>query len=167
MTTKRKQGGGTQAVPWPKVEGLKKFAGDTLYPLPWIKAVLATPEGSGALRKNVVNSLLFIKASNKLLKATSELPKEFATWREFREMNEARISEVKRKEVQKLFMQTSDGQRQAADAMAMTFSELDRRDRELPPALAGRNAVEISERMLADTKSIKKSLAEKFKEIGE
>ena len=50
--------------------------------------------------------------------------------------------------------------------MAMTFSELDRRDRELPPALAGRNAVEISERMLADTKAIKKSLTEKFQGIA-
>jgi len=79
---------------------------------------------------------------------------------------ERRMTELKLAKEQGRMMETADGKRQAADAMAMTFSELDRRDRELPPALAGRNAVEISERMENDTKAIKKNLAVKFSEIG-
>jgi hypothetical protein len=53
-----------------------------------------------------------------------------------------------------------------AEGVGLLFSELDRRDREQPPALAGRSAVEISERMKADTKSIKKNLEQKFQAIA-
>ena len=37
-------------------------------------------------------------------------------------------------------MPTADAQRQAAQAMTLTFAELERRDRELPPAMAGLSA---------------------------
>ena len=63
-------------------------------------------------------------------------------------------------------MPTADAERQAAEAMALTFAELDRRDRELPPALAGLPAVEIHKRMINDTGSIRKTLEAKFKEVG-
>ena len=153
-------------VEWPVIQGHRNFSLITGFPLSFVKAVLATAEGAKAVNQNRIKSLQFILVANKLLHTANELPAGFSTWKEFREMNEARIAEVKRKESQKLSMSTAEGQRQAADVMAMTFSELDRRDRELPPSLAGRNAVEISERMSADTKGIKKTLAQKFAEIG-
>ena len=96
----------------------------------------------------------------------SDLPEGIATPQDWLATEKAKREAIKRQQDEKLVMLTSDGQRQAADAMAMTFSELDRRDRELPPALAGRSAVEISERMESDTKTIKKNLALKFQEIG-
>ena len=107
--------------------------------------------------------LPFLFAAN--TKAT-KMPEGFSSWKEVSEMNTAGILEVKRKTAQKAVMEASEVKRQVAEGIGMIFSELDRRDRELPPAMAGRPAVEISERMLADTKSIKKTLEQKFKEIS-
>ena len=64
-------------------------------------------------------------------------------------------------------MLTADARRQASEAMAATFGELERRDRELPPALAGLSAVEIFKRMNADTESIRKTLKSKFDGVAE
>ena len=159
-------GAGRKEIPDQRIYGIRVFSERTGYSLALIKAVRETSAGAEAFKENDIWLLKFVRAANLLLNTANELPKGFATWKEFREMNEARISEVNRKKAQGLLMATADGKRQAGDAMAMTFSELDRRDRELPPALAGRNAVEISERMISDTKSIKKNLAVKFQEIG-
>lgn len=149
-----------------RIRGVKVFSGKTGYSLAFIKAVQATPEGADAFKDNEIHLLKFVRAANALLGTANELPEGFATWKEFREMNEARIAEVKRKEIQKLMMDTSIVKRQIAEGVALMFDELDRRDREQPPALSGRNSVEISERMQADTQGIKKTLAEKFQEIG-
>ena len=102
----------------------------------------------------------------KMLSSANDLPAGFATWKEFGEMQVALTNEVKRKEAQKLVMETSEVKRQIGEGVGLMFNELDRRDREQPPALAGRTSIEISERMLADTKSIKKNLAEKFQGIA-
>lgn len=63
-------------------------------------------------------------------------------------------------------MLTADAERQACEAMSLTFAELERRDRELPPSLAGLDAVSIFKRMRADTEQIRKTLKEKFEEVG-
>jgi hypothetical protein len=57
--------------------------------------------------------------------------------------------------------------KQAGEACGHMMAELERRDRELPPALAGLSAVEIGKRMSADTESIRKTLKEKLTTIGE
>lgn len=56
--------------------------------------------------------------------------------------------------------------RQATCAIGEVFSELERHARENPPVFAGRSAVEISERMEADVKTIKNNLRERFAGIA-
>ena len=107
-----------------------------------------------------------IKFLFKMLSSANDLPAGFATWKEFGEMQVALTNEVKRKEAQRLVMDTSEVKRQIGEGVGLIFNELDRRDRENPPALAGRSAQEISERMQADTKSIKKNLEAKFQGIA-
>jgi hypothetical protein len=172
MTDKKENRGGyrPEAVAanlksW-RIRGVKVFCGKTGYSLAFVKAVQATPAGAESFTDNEIDLLKFVKAANELLGTATDLPAGFATWKEFREMNEARIAEVKRLEAQKLVMKTSEVKRQVAEGVGLLFSELDRRDREQPPALAGRSAVEISERMKADTKSIKKNLEQKFQAIA-
>src|ERR1017187_558504 len=97
----------------------------------------------------------------------SDLPEGIATPQDWLATEKAKREAIKRQQDEKLVMLTSDGQRQAADAMAMTFSELDRRDRELPPALAGLSAVEIFERLHAFTERLRTDAKAKFEKVGQ
>ena len=156
---------GRKENPFEKTEGMRAFCAKWGCSLAQLK--LAKEKGCpGFLAGNRMDPLKIIPFIFKLLLTANDLPDGFGTWKEFREMNEARIAEVKRKEAQRLVMDTSEVKRQIGEGVGLMFNELDRRDREQPPALAGRNAVEISERMLADTKAIKKSLTEKFQGIA-
>jgi hypothetical protein len=166
---KKNHGGAREGAGQPqgfRIRGVKVFSGKTGYSLAFIKAVQATPAGAEAFKDNEIDLLKFVKAANELLNTATDLPAGFATWKEFREMNEARIAEVKRKEAQRLVIEMSEVKRQVAEGVGMLFSELDRRDRECPPAFAGRDSISISERMEADTKAIKKALAQKFQAIA-
>jgi hypothetical protein len=57
--------------------------------------------------------------------------------------------------------------RQAAEAMGLTFSELERLSREIPPSLAGLDAISIGKRLAAEVETIRKTLHEKFQTIAE
>lgn len=113
-----------------------------------------------------VDSSLLIPFLFKMLQKGSDLPDGFASWREVLESEKAKREAIKRQTDEKSVMPTADAEREAAEAMALTFAELERRDRELPPALAGLSAVEIYKRMNADTESIRRNLREKFQSIG-
>ena len=63
-------------------------------------------------------------------------------------------------------MLTADAERQAAECMALTFAEWERWCRELPPAMAGLDAVAIFKRMTASMESGRKALKKKFEEVG-
>lgn len=102
---------------------------------------------------------------NMILKGDN-LPDGFSSWKEFRERNLALIAEATMKKITKQMLEVSDAQRQAGEAMVLVFAELERRDRELPPALAGLPAVEIFKRMNADTEAIRRNLKTKFEEVG-
>ena len=101
-----------------------------------------------------------------MLHKGSDLPDGFASWREMLEAEKAKREGIKRQQDEKSVMLTADAQRQAGEAMVMVFAELERRDRELPPALAGLPAVEIFKRMNADTEAIRRNLKTKFEEVG-
>lgn len=92
-----------------------------------------------------------------------------------RQIGEARLAILKQQEIAAIrenkrqageLMPTADAIRQAAEAGAMVMSELERRDRELPPSLAGLDAVSICKRMHTDTEAIRKTLKERFAAIG-
>lgn len=64
-------------------------------------------------------------------------------------------------------MLTADAERQAAEAMALTFSELERLCRECPPSFEGLPAIEIYKRFTAQIEKIRATLREKFESIGQ
>lgn len=57
-------------------------------------------------------------------------------------------------------------QRQAAEAMSYTFSELERIAQTTPPALAGLDAISIFKRLKSEIERMRKTLKEKFQAIG-
>lgn len=93
-------------------------------------------------------------------------PEGLATWREALNRIQTKREELKLRQDEGLMMLTADAKRQASEASVHFMAELERRDRELPPALAGLSAIEIFKRMKADTESIRKSLTEKLNEVG-
>lgn len=102
----------------------------------------------------------------KMLTTGNDLPSGFSSWKEVLEAERAKREAIKRQQDEKSVMLTADAERQAAEAMGMVFAELERRDRELPPGLAGLDAVSVYKRMNADTESIRRNLKAKFAEIG-
>ena len=138
----------------------------TGYPLAFIVAVKNTPEGAKAFERNRIWPLLFVRAANLLLHSANELPAGFSTWKEFDQMQVALIHKTERLKVERLVMETADARAQSATAMGITFSELERFCRELPPAMAGLPAVEIYKRLTNEVESIRKNLKQKFEGIG-
>jgi hypothetical protein len=96
----------------------------------------------------------------------NDMPDGFSSWREVLESEKAKREAIKRQQDEGSMMVTADAERQAAEAGAHFFNELERRDRELPPALAGLSAIEINKRMSSDTESIRRTLKQKFEAIG-
>ncbi len=97
---------------------------------------------------------------------SNELPDGFSSWKEVLESEKAKREAIKRQQDEGITMLTADAMAQAGSAMSVVFAELERRDRELPPALAGLPAVEIYKRMKSDTEHVRKTCEEKFNEIG-
>lgn len=149
-----------------KIRGVKVFAGTFGYSLAFIKAVQATPAGALAFVDNEIYLLKFIRAANALLGTANELPEGFATWKEFREMNEARISEVNRKEKQKLLMPRAEAKTKNGEAWAFVFGEIDRACNEWPPEHAGRTAIELFARYTKWREEFRSAGKEKFEKAA-
>lgn len=96
----------------------------------------------------------------------SELPEGLGTWREALNKVQTEREQLKLSNERGETMLTVDAQTQAASAMTEAFSELERMARELPPAMAGLDAVAIYKRMSAEIERIRKTLKKKFEEVG-
>jgi len=153
-------------APGKKVDGLKKFSAEYGFSMEQIKAVMKTPDGAAAIGiSHIVDPPKFCRAFNKLVNTVSELPKEFASWKEFLESRRAKIADVELQEKKGLLGPHSEFRRQTGEAVGYIFNELERMEREEPPALSGRSSVEIAERLSARTKTIKKNLQAKFETL--
>ena len=157
-TTKGSNRSGTGKI----VYGLKKFSAEYGFSMEQIKAVRNTPEGAKAFRSNDVVPAEFCRAFNLLVNTCEKVPLGFPTWKDYDAAGKAKTTWVELAKIEGKLGEHAEFKRQAGDAVGFMFSELDRRDRESPPAFAGRSAIEIAERMEADTKSIKRNLAAKF-----
>ena len=116
---------------------------------------------------NRVDYLEFVKwywANN--AKSNDEVPDGFASWKEVLESEKAKREAIKRQQDEGRLMSTADAVAQAGAAMGTVFAELERRDRELPPVLAGLEPVEIFKRMMAETERIRAAIKAKFDEVG-
>lgn len=131
----------------------------------WLKA--AKKQGckafelNGRVRMDILVPFLIAMKSE-----AGKIPEGFASWKEVREKWDADFAEVRTKTAQKKVMLTDDAVRQAGEAGGIFFAELERRDRELPPALAGLDTISINKRMKSDTENIRKALKQKLSEIG-
>ena len=96
----------------------------------------------------------------------SQLPEGIASPQDWLAMEKAKREQIKRQQDEGSTMLTADAQTQAASAMTEAFSELERMARELPPAMAGLDAVAIYKRMSAEIERIRKTLKKKFEEVG-
>lgn len=113
-----------------------------------------------------VDSNVLIPFLFDMIQKGSDLPEGFSSWKEVLESEKAKREAIKRQQDEGSTMLTAEAIAQAAAAMSLVFAELERRARELPPALAGLPAVEIFKRMEADTEAIRKTLKAKFQEVG-
>lgn len=161
----KKQIGGRQRLEWPVLEGIALTAATIGAPEPLIKAI--KKNGSKAfLTGNRIDTGILLPELFAALSKASELPEGVATPQDWLATEKAKREAIKRQQDENSVMPTADAKRQSAEAMALVFAELERRDRELPPALAGLSAVEIYKRMNGDTESIRRNLQNKFEEIG-
>jgi hypothetical protein len=96
----------------------------------------------------------------------SDLPAGVATAVEWLTLEKAKRETIKRQEDERSVMTTAEACRQASVAGDLTLSELERWEREMPPALAGLTTVEVSKRMHNATEALRKLLKAKFALIG-
>ena len=151
--------------PGRKVDGLRKFAAEYGFTLEQIKEVRKTADGAASVRQNEVDPPAFCRAFNAMVKTAEKVPLGFATWKDYDAAGKAKTTWVELKKIEGKLGEHSEFQRQAGAAVGYVFQELERMEREEPPALAGRPAVEIAERLTARTKTIKKNLAAKFETL--
>jgi hypothetical protein len=127
------------------VEGIRTFSVEWGFSLEQIKEVRKTPDGAAAVDHGRVDPKKFVRAFNTLVNTVSDLPKGFASWKEFGESRRAKISDVELQEKKKLLMETAEAVRHAHTASGYFCAELDRWAREFPPLAVGRNATEIAQ----------------------
>ena len=101
-----------------------------------------------------------------MLQKGSDLPEGFNSWKEVLDSEKAKREAIKRQIDERSTMPTADAKRQAAQAMGLTFSELERLANELPPAMAGLPAVDIYKRMSGEIERMRSALKAKFEEVG-
>ena len=102
----------------------------------------------------------------KLLATESDIPGGFSSWKEVLESEKARREGIKRQVEEKSLMPIAEAEHQAALACQFIMNELERGERELPPALAGLSSNDVSKRLHSFTESLRENGKKKFKEIG-
>ena len=116
---------------------------------------------------NRVDGAILIPFLFEMLASGSDLPEGFASWKEVLESEKAKREAIKRQQDEKSTMPTSDACRQAAEAMAAEYAEDVRMANELPPAIAGQDAVTIHKRLIGWVETKWKSIRAKYHAIGQ
>jgi hypothetical protein len=150
---------------FPVCESMKQAASLIGWPLRIVKA--AKDRGSKAfLAGNRVDIGLLLPDLAEMTIPTGDIPPGFTSWKEFGDAQRAQLEAIELQRKRGAMMDIDDARRQAGEAMGLTFAELERLCNDLPPALAGLDAVAIFKRMTSDVERIRKSLKEKFSEVG-
>lgn len=146
-------------------ESLQQAASYTHTPL----SILREAKKSGCLafkKGGRVDYLLFLHWFWARGSDNKGLPPEFNSWREMLDCEKAKREALRRQREEGEMMSVDDAKQQASEAMGLLFSELERISSELPPDLAGLDAVEICARMRHRVEKLRAELAAKFDEIG-
>ena len=150
---------------FPVFESLGQAAAVLGAPLALLKA--AKRKGCKAfISGSRVDAELLIPFLFGMLTEESELPAGIASAADWLMTEKAKREAIKRKADEKKMMPTADAVRQAAQACDYFFAELERGERELPPALAGGTATDIFKRLHSFTEGLRKAGKEKFEAIG-
>jgi hypothetical protein len=159
----------TKRAPFPLVENMTQAATVTGAELVYIK--MAKQKGCPAfgVANRIDLQILFpflVSMLVDLLKKGSKIPGGFATWKQVLESEQATMATIERKSKENKLMETAEAKRQAAEACQFVFNELERAERELPPALAGLSSVECFKRLHSFTEGLRKNAQAKFEEVG-
>jgi len=156
---------GRQRTVWPVFGSMAQASAVMGYPQSVLK--MAKERGCKAfIQAGRVDSGPLIPFINQMLAKGSELPDGIATPQDWLATEKAKRESIKRQVDERLVMPTADAQNQAAEACQFFFSELERWERESPPALAGQTAVEVFKRQHGFTEQLRKNAKKKFEEIG-
>jgi len=101
-----------------------------------------------------------------MLTQGNELPEGMSSAAEWLTTEKAKRETIKRQADEKSAMPTAEASRQATEACVFFFAELERWERELPPALAGGTAIDIFKRLHQATEALRKAGQGKFEAIG-
>jgi hypothetical protein len=150
---------------FPVIEGIGAAASIIGAP----KSLLKSAKRAGCkafLTGNRVDLAILIPFLFGMLAKGSELPEGIATPQDWLATEKAKREAIKRQQDEKAVLPVAEVLRQVHSGVGAMFDELDRRSRELPPVLSGRDCLFISAHMEADTRTIKTNLAAKFATIG-
>ena len=156
---------GAQRREWPVLDGERRTAAVLGAPYAVVKALRLGGSRAFLTGGRVDTGILVPEIIAALVKG-SNLPPGVSTPQDWLALEKAQREKIKREVEEGQMMESAEAQRQAGEAWGFVFSELERRDRELPPALAGLSAVEIGKRMTSDTEKIRKGAKVKFDEVG-
>ena len=165
MKRKKKPESPPARLSFPIFESIGQASAVIGAPLALLKA--AKREGCKAfIAGNRVDSSILIPFLFGMVASKSALPEGMASAAEWLTTEKARREEIRRLMDQRRMMPTEDAARQASEACSFFFSELERWERELPPALAGGTAVDIFKRLHQVTEGLRKASKERFEAIG-
>jgi hypothetical protein len=99
--------------------------------------------------------------------AADEMPDGVATWREALNRAQTKREELRLQKERGNLMDIESAKLQAAQAMEITFAEMDRLCREMPPALKGLDEVSIFQKLESRREEMRNALKESFAKVGE
>lgn len=99
----------------------------------------------------------------KVMESREELPAGFDSWTAYLNSVKAKREDLRLQKERGEAIDINDAAEQARSAESYYFAELDRIEREFPPALAGLSATEISKRLKTFLDDLRQASREKFK----
>lgn len=117
--------------------------------------------GGGRVDGGILIPFLF-----EMLSKGNELPEGFASPVDWLNTEKARRESIRRKVDEKTMMPIAEAEAQASKACHFFIGELERGERELPPAMAGLSSIECFKRLHAFTESLRKKAKQMFEAIG-
>jgi hypothetical protein len=152
-------------IKFPVFESLGQAAAVLRAPLALIKA--AKRQGCSAfISGSRVDSGILVPFLFGMMTKGSELPEGMASPQEWLTTEKAKREAIRRKNDEHTMMPSAEAARQASEAASYIFAELERGERELPPALAGGTAIDIFKRLHSFIEALRKTGKEKFEAIG-
>jgi len=140
---------------------MKNCAARTGLPLSFLKrcSTSGCPAFDSSNRVDLNKLLAWIP---KVLDSKEELPKGFGTWTAFLNSVKAKREEIKLTKDRGEVMLVADAQQQVSEAVAYYFGELDRLLREIPPAVAGMDVINVHGKLKGILNSLREAAAKRF-----